>query len=401
MSVSRLLPSAAMLSIASVAGLAVAQPAIQALQPLPGLEQTEAVAVSDDGRIVVGSSHYPGPESAVRWIDGVPMLVPGCFATVPSSVSGDGSAIVGWCSESTGESSFYWDVASGFQRILPPDVPQFGSSVSAIAGDGSVVVGYVFEVVTARPFTWTPDGGAELLPVLLGAEYSAVYDVNSDGSVMVGSSDRRPVRWTDGGATVQPIEIAPDFSRATAFGVSADGSTVVGNASGGSGSRAFRWTQSTGMVDLGTLPGLAWSFATAVSGDGRAVVGAGSTFPGPETAMVWTEPLGMVDLRLYLMDQGVDVSRWFLERASDITPDGSTITGWGEFDGVRTAFVITGLKLGCSADFDGDGSLTIFDFLAFQNAFDAGDAIADFDGDGSLTILDFLAFQNAFDAGCP
>lgn len=55
---------------------------------------------------------------------------------------------------------------------------------------------------------------------------------------------------------------------------------------------------------------------------------------------------------------------------------------------------------GCRADLDGDGSLTIFDFLAFQNAFDAGDPVADFDGDGSLTIFDFLAFQNEFDAGC-
>ncbi len=55
---------------------------------------------------------------------------------------------------------------------------------------------------------------------------------------------------------------------------------------------------------------------------------------------------------------------------------------------------------GCRADIDGDGSLTLFDFLAFQNAFDAGDLLADFDGDGSLTLFDFLAFQNEFDAGC-
>ncbi|MEQ9095211.1 MAG: GC-type dockerin domain-anchored protein [Phycisphaerales bacterium] len=55
----------------------------------------------------------------------------------------------------------------------------------------------------------------------------------------------------------------------------------------------------------------------------------------------------------------------------------------------------------CPADLDGDGSLTIFDFLAFQNFFDAGDPIADFDGDGDLTLFDFLAYQNAFDAGCP
>ncbi|MEQ8316982.1 MAG: GC-type dockerin domain-anchored protein [Phycisphaerales bacterium] len=54
----------------------------------------------------------------------------------------------------------------------------------------------------------------------------------------------------------------------------------------------------------------------------------------------------------------------------------------------------------CPADLDGDGELTVFDFLAFQNLFDAGDPAADFDGDGELTIFDFLAFQNAFDAGC-
>ncbi len=54
----------------------------------------------------------------------------------------------------------------------------------------------------------------------------------------------------------------------------------------------------------------------------------------------------------------------------------------------------------CRADFDLDGALTIFDFLAFQNAFDAGDPIADFDADGDFTIFDFLTFQNEFDAGC-
>ncbi len=54
----------------------------------------------------------------------------------------------------------------------------------------------------------------------------------------------------------------------------------------------------------------------------------------------------------------------------------------------------------CDADFDGDGALTIFDFLAFQNAFDMGLRSADFDGDGRINIFDFLAFQNAFDRGC-
>ncbi|MEQ8318561.1 MAG: GC-type dockerin domain-anchored protein [Phycisphaerales bacterium] len=54
----------------------------------------------------------------------------------------------------------------------------------------------------------------------------------------------------------------------------------------------------------------------------------------------------------------------------------------------------------CRADINEDGVLDIFDFLAFFNAFDAGEAIADFDFDGELTVFDFLAFQNRFDAGC-
>jgi hypothetical protein len=55
---------------------------------------------------------------------------------------------------------------------------------------------------------------------------------------------------------------------------------------------------------------------------------------------------------------------------------------------------------GCRADLDGDGALSFFDFLMFQNLFAGGDLAADFDGDGSLTFFDFLAFQNEFAAGC-
>ncbi|MEQ8844656.1 MAG: GC-type dockerin domain-anchored protein [Phycisphaerales bacterium] len=54
----------------------------------------------------------------------------------------------------------------------------------------------------------------------------------------------------------------------------------------------------------------------------------------------------------------------------------------------------------CYADMDGDGALTVFDFLAFQNAFASGDATADCDGDGALSLFDFLCFQNAFAGGC-
>jgi len=54
----------------------------------------------------------------------------------------------------------------------------------------------------------------------------------------------------------------------------------------------------------------------------------------------------------------------------------------------------------CGADFNGDGLLNVFDFLAFQTAFSDGDGSADLDGNGVLNIFDFLAFQTAFGNGC-
>jgi hypothetical protein len=58
------------------------------------------------------------------------------------------------------------------------------------------------------------------------------------------------------------------------------------------------------------------------------------------------------------------------------------------------------IEVGCYADFTGDGELDLFDFLAFVNAFNAGQAEADCDGDQSLSLFDFLCFVNRFNAGC-
>jgi hypothetical protein len=71
-------------------------------------------------------------------------------------------------------------------------------------------------------------------------------------------------------------------------------------------------------------------------------------------------------------------------------------TGIVGVDGMAASIVCS-----CPADLDGDGALTLFDFLAFGVLFDLRSPLVDFDGDGDFTIFDFLAFQNAFDAGCP
>ena len=54
----------------------------------------------------------------------------------------------------------------------------------------------------------------------------------------------------------------------------------------------------------------------------------------------------------------------------------------------------------CYPDFNGDGSLDLFDFLAFVNSFNADEPGADCTGDGTLDLFDFLCFVNSFNAGC-
>lgn len=89
---------------------------------------------------------------------------------------------------------------------------------------------------------------------------------------------------------------------------------------------------------------------------------------------------------------------------SSATVGGDALLVGGFFDevspDVRASSLAKLVCESCYADIDGDGALTIFDFLGYQNLFDAGDARADCDGDGSLTIFDFLCFQNLFDLGC-
>ncbi|MFG0285574.1 MAG: GC-type dockerin domain-anchored protein [Phycisphaerales bacterium JB039] len=84
--------------------------------------------------------------------------------------------------------------------------------------------------------------------------------------------------------------------------------------------------------------------------------------------------------------------------ASAIVGSPNDSTGIGFQNGAAHLFDL-GCTL-CRVDLDGDGALTLFDFLRFFNLFAGGDLAADFDGDGQLTLSDFLTFQNEFAAGC-
>jgi hypothetical protein len=75
---------------------------------------------------------------------------------------------------------------------------------------------------------------------------------------------------------------------------------------------------------------------------------------------------------------------------------------WDVASGIDVARAQIEWLLGCPADLDRDGDLTVFDFFEFQSRFDSGGAsgFADFDYDGQLDVFDFLEFFNLFQAGC-
>ncbi|HVH07999.1 MAG TPA: autotransporter domain-containing protein, partial [Myxococcota bacterium] len=110
--------------------------------------------------------------------------------------------------------------------------------------------------------TFTPLGGG--LP-------SRANGVSADGTWVVGTSGSKAFRWS---ASTGLQEIG----NGTANGVSDDGSVVVGGSDFGSGAEAYRWTAGAGMAPLGDLAGGTFaSEAFAVSGDGSIVVGNGSS----------------------------------------------------------------------------------------------------------------------------
>jgi probable HAF family extracellular repeat protein len=115
-----------------------------------------------------------------------------------------------------------------------------------------------------------------------------------------------------------------------ASAVSADGRVVVGSGVSASGPEAFRWEDGV-MTGLGDLPGGEFSsLARAVSADGQVVVGNGRGTSGLE-AFRWESGLmlGLGDL------PGGD----FLSRANGVSANGSVLVGLGSgptgFEAVR------------------------------------------------------------------
>jgi probable HAF family extracellular repeat protein len=189
------------------------------------------------------------------------------------------------------------------------------------------------------------------------------------------------------GATSPAFAAAPSFQglgdltggafSSSAYGVSTDGSVVVGESNSASGDEAFRWTLAGGMQPLGDLSGGAFSSVAAnVSGDGSVVVGIGTSASGVE-AVRWVGAApaqGLGDL------PGGDFSSY----AVDVDHTGTTIAGFSDSTPGIQAFRWT------SADgLQGLGDLEGDDFFSMAGAI----------SDDGTTIVGFGTPERDFELG--
>jgi probable HAF family extracellular repeat protein len=173
-------------------------------------------------------------------------------------ISGDGSTAVGQSYSVIGVESVRWILPSSLpQRLFPSRNIDWGGTSRGVSHDGNVVVGWdgkeTFDSIEA--WRWTATTGR----VGLGGTASMAQDANADGSVIVGVatflSGRQAFRWTNSTGIVELGDLLGGDVDSSAKGVSDDGNVIVGAGTSVNGQEAFRWTSGTGMVGLGDLSG--------------------------------------------------------------------------------------------------------------------------------------------------
>lgn len=315
-------------------------------------------AAFGDGTIVANSetlltsfTYDTDPPGSRPGFNGIGDLTGGIFESDARAVSADGSVVVG-VSKSAASSPlpghhepFRWTETEGMVGLgFLPACGTNNGKVYDLSSDGSIVVGASFSnLLECAPnalegWRWDTGGMVGLgLPVPSSDTWSAAYGVSEDGSVIVGWTTSLPApepfsswRWQTG--VMEDIGDLPGGTTdSRAHGISGDSLTIVGYGHSASGQEACRWTEQEGMVGLGDLPGGTFeSSAWRASADGSVVVGYGTSDSGVE-AFRWTSEGGMVGL-------GDLPGGAFESEARAVSEDGSVVLGFANSDLGQEAF---------------------------------------------------------------
>ncbi|MBI5393730.1 MAG: PEP-CTERM sorting domain-containing protein [Verrucomicrobia bacterium] len=221
-----------------------------ALGGLPGgQKESSAFAISSDGKVVVGvsGSLASGSVQAFRWTAAGGMVglgtLPGGSNSHSSAVSSNGSVVVGTSESALGYQAFRWTAAGGM--ISLGYLADWGTNGTArgVSSDGSVVVGCAVSASGNQAFRWTAVDGMVGLGHLPSGNYNLARAISSDGSALVGyeygaaNSPEKAFIWdnVNGMRNLHSV-LTSDYkldltgwTLSMASGMSADGTTIVGN----------------------------------------------------------------------------------------------------------------------------------------------------------------------------
>jgi probable HAF family extracellular repeat protein len=242
-----------------------------------------------------------------------------------------------------------WNDAPGILSLgVLPNLTSCGVMRHGVTADGTIAVGtcYSPDLKQHQGFRWTEAAGMKAIALPPGYSTGEADEMTADGSVVLGvikdaGGNSQLYRWTEATGTVAlgPLPGYTSTSLAYPFGMSADGSVIVGTAVAPGQKQAFRWTAATGIVALGFLPGHAQSEASSVSADGSAVGGQSSGAGGEPTAVVWQGGAAS-NLAARFAGAGIDLHGFRPTRSNVATGDPRVVWGTGINQGGETrAFI--------------------------------------------------------------
>lgn len=389
------------------------------IPPLAPDTNTHVLDISSDGSVVLGTSsslYWRSPDQNFLWtkIAGTEAIPkhPDWPASWASSISGNGRVVVGASFDYQRDTgiAWRWTRDGGFEDLPLPPGAQSAAAID-VNFDGSVIIGRFVERKLATAFRWSEATGTVALPRFPDVEHHMAFYVNADGSAIAGiatNDDGRyaimPFRWTQAEG-MQALGHPPaQDGYVSVSALPQDGRTIVINYTSRTSaeSTAYQWRADSrsyvAFAEIGFGFGSSDEDAYVRGGSSSNSVFVGIAGSGLVDEFFWTPALGIVDLGDFLSARGVRTLRWSVE---DVSDDGTVLVLSNSQQPASVA-ILTNFTLptDCPPDIDLNETLDTFDFLAFVNRFNAGDLRADLDGDGELTITDFIAFQAAFAAGC-